>query len=40
MGPKTGFELRYYTKAEYEKLSHKEKKELAQLREAFKVEDV
>ena len=31
VGPKTGIEVRYYTKAEYNKLSHKEKKELAEL---------
>ena len=30
--PKTGVKLRYYTKAEYGKLNHKERKELAQLR--------
>ena len=32
-GPNTGVELRYYTKKEYSKLSHKQRKELATLRE-------
>jgi hypothetical protein len=31
-GPKTGVKVRYYTKAEYDKLNHRERKELAQLR--------
>ena len=36
VGPNTGVELRYYTKAEYRKLNKNERKELAQLRKAAK----
>ena len=32
IGPKTGVEVRYYTRKEYSKLSHDERKELAELR--------
>ena len=35
-GPVTGVELRYYTKKEYGKLSHAQRKELAELREGNK----
>ena len=36
IGPNTGVELRYYTKAEYRNLSNNKRKELAQLRKSAK----
>ena len=38
-GPKTGVEVRYYSKKEYAKLSHKQRKELSDLRKRSKNED-